>query len=90
MRESWCVIVVAVLLSIVAIVLGCVGIDAYRDCRYIEAGYTQQMLPGHSWPRWVKGSPNDCNGAAPVPGLDPRNWIVSEPVPLSSAAGGNR
>jgi hypothetical protein len=54
MNTSVCVIVVAVLLSIVAIVLGCTGIDAYRDCRFIEAGYTQQMLPGYSWPKWVK------------------------------------
>lgn len=54
MSKSWCVIVVAVLLSVVAIVLGCVAIDAYRDCRYIEAGYTLQMLPGYSWPKWVK------------------------------------
>lgn len=54
MKESWCIVVVAVLLAIVAIVLGCVGVDAYRDCKYIEHGYTRQVLPGHSWPTWVK------------------------------------
>jgi hypothetical protein len=54
MNEPWCVIIVAGLLAVVAIVLGCVGIDAYRDCRYIEAGYTRRTLPGYSWPQWVK------------------------------------
>jgi len=54
MKESWCIVVVAVLLAIVAIVLGCVGIDAYRDCQYIKAGYSRQMLPGYDWPAWVK------------------------------------
>ena len=88
MKESWCIVVVAVLLAIVALVLGGMGIDAYRDCQYIKAGYTRKMLPGHSWPEWV----NDT-GARPdraAPGLDPRNWIVAEPVPLGTAAGGGR
>lgn len=54
MSTGWCVVVVAILLAVVAIVLGCVGIETYRDCRYIEAGYTRRMMPGYSWPQWVK------------------------------------
>lgn len=37
-----------------ATIVTCVAIDAYRDCRYIEAGYTHKMLPGESYPQWVK------------------------------------
>lgn len=86
----WCTMVGAVLVFVLLLVVSIMTLDVYRDCRYIEAGYTRQMLPGNSWPEWVKGSPDDCNRAAPVPGLDPRNWIVSEPVPLSNTAGGSR
>lgn len=37
-----------------ATVVACVAIDAYRDCRFIKAGYTYKTLPGTSYPRWVK------------------------------------
>ncbi len=86
----WCTMVGSLLAFVLLLVVSIVSIDAYRDCRYIEAGYTRQMLPGHPCPVWTKGSRDDCSVAAPVPMLDPRNWIVSEPVPLSNAAGGGR
>ena len=35
-------------------IVACVAIDAYRDCRFIEAGYTYRTLPGASCPHWVK------------------------------------
>ena len=37
-----------------ATVVACVAIDAYRDCRFIKAGYTYKTLPGASYPHWVK------------------------------------
>lgn len=90
MRDNvfWCVIITSLMTLIATVTITGIAIDAYRDCQYIKAGYTRKMLPGHSWPEWV----NDT-GARPdraAPGLDPRNWIVSEPVPLSNAAGGGR
>jgi len=86
----WCTVVLGIIGLVVSTIVGLTAIDAYRDCRYIEAGYTRTTVPGHDWPIWVKGSPGDCNRAAPAPGLDPRNWVVSEPVPLSNAAGSGR
>ena len=87
---GWVVMVCSAIAMIAAISITAIVVDGYRDCQYIKAGYTMKTLPGYSWPKWVKDSPDDCNRAAPVPGLDPRNWIVSEPVPLSNAAGGGR
>ena len=50
----WCTLILGVLgLVVSAIAVGMV-IDAYRVCRYINAGYTRQMLPGHNWPVWVR------------------------------------
>jgi len=89
-HAATCTIVALAVFLVVSITLTAIITDAYRDCQYIKAGYTMKTLPGYSWPRWVKESAGDCNKAAPVPGLDPRNWIVSEPVPLSNAAGGGR
>ena len=87
---GWVVMVCSAIAMIAAISITAIVVDGYRDCQHIKAGYTMKTLPGYSWPKWVKDSPDDCNRAAPVPGLDPRNWIVSEPVPLSNAAGGGR
>jgi len=84
------VIVGLVVAMITAISVTAIVVDGYRDCQYIKAGYTRKTLPGCCYPKWVKESPDDRNRAAPVPGLDPRNWIVSEPVPLSNVAGGGR
>ena len=39
---------------ICATVVACVAIDTYRDCRFIEAGYTYRTLPGAAYPQWVK------------------------------------
>lgn len=89
-NTGWVVIVGLVATMITTIAVTAIVVDGYRDCQYIKAGYTHRTLPGHDWPQWVKESPDDCNRAAPVPGLDPRNWIVSEPVPLSNTAGGGR
>lgn len=86
----WCTMVLGIIGLVLSAIVAGMAIDAYRDCRYIEAGYTRKTLQGHDWPQWVKGSPDDCNRAAPVPGLDPRNWIVSEPVPLSNTTRGGR
>lgn len=89
-HAAWCTVVALVVFMIVVISVTAIIVDGYRDCQYIKAGYTRKTLPGYSYPKWVKESPDDCNRAAPVPGLDPRNWIVSEPVPLSNTAGGGR
>ena len=89
-NTSWVVIIGLVVAMIAAISVTAIVVDGYRDCQYIKAGYTRKTLPGCCYPKWVKESPDDRNRAAPVPGLDPRNWIVSEPVPLSNAAGGGR
>ena len=73
-HAACCTVVALVVFMIMAISITAIVVDGYRDCQYIKA----------------KESPDDRNKAAPVPGLDPRNWIVSEPVPLSNAAGGGR
>lgn len=48
----------AILLVVVgllcAMAVTCVAVDAYRDCRFIKAGYTYKALPGMSYPYWVK------------------------------------
>lgn len=49
-----CIIMCTLMLSLVAVIVACVAIDAYRDCRYIEAGYTRVTLPGADFPQWVK------------------------------------
>lgn len=41
------------LCSVLATVVACTAIDAYRDCQYIKAGYTHKKLPGYSRPQWV-------------------------------------
>ena len=89
-HAACCTVVALVVFMIMAISITAIVVDGYRDCQYIKAGYTRKTLPGCCYPKWVKESPDDRNKAAPVPGLDPRNWIVSEPVPLSNAAGGGR
>lgn len=89
-NTGWVVVICSVIAMIATIAVTAIVVDGYRDCQYIKAGYTRKTLQGHDWPQWVKESPDDGNRAAPVPGLDPRNWIVSEPVPLSNAAGGGR
>ena len=86
----WLAIVCSVITMVTSISIAAIVVDGYRDCQYIKAGYTRKVLKGYCRPQWVKDSPDDCNRAAPVPGLDPRNWIVPEPVPLSNAAGGAR
>lgn len=89
-NTGWVVVICSVIAMIVTISVTAIVVDGYRDCQYIKAGYTRKTLQGYDWPQWVKESPDDCSRAAPVPGLDPRNWIVSEPVPLSNATGGGR
>lgn len=37
-----------------ATVVACMAIDAYRDGWFIKAGYTHKMMPGASYPYWVK------------------------------------
>ena len=54
MSRATCVVLCTLMGVIAAIVVLTVGLSMYRDIRYIEAGYTQKMLPGHSWPVWVK------------------------------------
>ena len=50
----WCTIILGVLGLGASAIVACMAIDAYRDCRYIKAGYTKQVLPGHNWPVWVR------------------------------------
>ena len=50
----WCTLILGVLSLLVFAIVAGLAIDAYRDCQYIKAGYTKQVLPGHSWPVWVR------------------------------------
>lgn len=50
----WCTLILGILGLVVSAIIAGVAIDAYRDCRYIEAGYTKQVLPGYSWPVWAR------------------------------------
>lgn len=52
----WCVIVTSLMTLIATVTITGIAIDAYRDCQYIKAGYTRAVLPGHSWPEWVKSA----------------------------------
>jgi hypothetical protein len=54
---AWFVLALAVLIGLFSTIITAIVVDGYRDCKYIEAGYTQKMLPGHSWPVWVKEAP---------------------------------
>jgi len=89
-KTFWLAIVCSVLAMITTISVTAIVVDGYRDCQYIKAGYTRKTLQGYDWPQWVKESPGDCSKNAQVPGLDPRNWIVSGPVPLSNTTRGDR
>ena len=51
---AWCVLVLAAVLGLVSIVITAIVVDGYRDCKFIEGGYTRATLPGTSWPEWVK------------------------------------
>lgn len=51
---------VAVLLALglmFAAVVASLAINAYRDCQFIKAGYTREVLPGSRIPQWVKRQP---------------------------------
>lgn len=47
-----------VLLTVIGLLFATIvagmAIHAYRDCRFIKAGYTRKMLPGSHTPQWVK------------------------------------
>lgn len=87
-NAKWCTVLGTLLAFVLLLVVSLVALDVYRDCCYIEAGYTRSTVPGHDWPIWVKGSQDNCSSAATAPGLDPRNWVISEPVPLSNQVKG--
>lgn len=53
----WCTILGSVLTFVLLLAVSLMALDVYRDCQYMKAGYTRQMLPGHSWPEWVKAEP---------------------------------
>lgn len=55
-NAMWCTLVLGIVGLVLSTIVAGMAIYAYRDCRYIEAGYTRQVLPGHSWPEWVKGN----------------------------------
>lgn len=73
----WCSLVLGILGLLASAIMAGMAIDAYRDCRFIEAGYTRQMLPGHSWPEWVKAEP-----ASRTPPVTYNDSVTPIAVPL--------
>ena len=54
---AWFVLALAVLIGMFSTIITAIVVDGYRDCKYIEAGYTHATLPGTSWAEWVKETP---------------------------------
>ena len=50
----WALIISVVTVCITALFLGMAAADVVITKRYIDAGYTQTTLPGHSGVVWVK------------------------------------
>lgn len=53
-NAMWSIMACALFFMIAAIVITVVCTDVYRDCKYIENGYTRKTLVGYDWPQWVK------------------------------------
>lgn len=54
MERNPCIVLAALMLTIAAIVLGCVFICCWRDTKMAELGYEQAMVPGCSGPVWMR------------------------------------
>lgn len=52
MGRNLCIVLVALMLTMAALVFGCVFGDYWRDTKMAELGYEQAMVPGYSWPVW--------------------------------------
>jgi hypothetical protein len=54
MDRNLCIVLVALTLTIAALVFGCVFGDYWRDTEMARLGYEQAMDPGYSWPVWKR------------------------------------
>lgn len=50
-------VLLAVICSMFATIVVGMAINAYRDCQFIKAGYTRDVLPGSYSPQWIKKQP---------------------------------
>lgn len=57
MSRTVCTVLVALMLTIAAIVVICALGDYWRDVKMAELGYEQGTVPGSSWPVWVRSRP---------------------------------
>lgn len=55
MERTTCTVLIALMLTIMALVVACVLGDYWRDVKMAELGYEQGTVQGSSWPVWVKG-----------------------------------
>lgn len=75
----WCTVICTIVLAIACTIMTGLICDKWMDAKYVDAGYTRAVLPGHDWPVWVKPERKDAPSNAPsylVPGYDPKQWIM--------------
>lgn len=56
-NARFCIMLGSVLAFVLLLALVLDGLYTIRVCSYVEAGYTQESLPGYSYPTWVKKGP---------------------------------
>ena len=52
MERDICVVLVALILALAAVVLGCELGGYWRDTKMAGLGYEQAMVSGYRWPVW--------------------------------------
>lgn len=57
MSKATCMVLVALMLTIMTMVVVCVLGDYWRDVKMAGLGYEQGTVPGNSWPVWVRSRP---------------------------------
>ena len=70
----WCTVICTIVLAIAGVILTALVGGQRLEAKYIDAGYTRAVLPGHDWPVWVK--PEQKDAPSYVPGHDPKQWIM--------------
>ena len=70
----WCTVICTIVLAIACAIMTAFIGEKCIEAKYIDAGYTRAVLPGHDWPVWVK--PERKDAPSYVPGYDPKQWIM--------------
>jgi hypothetical protein len=57
MSKTACIVLVALMLTVAAVIVVCALGDCWRDMKMAELGYEQGTVPESSWPVWVRSKP---------------------------------